>query len=58
MCLFKHVFVDSLGLKRICPSWQKPPSRVLCLVAEEADVLALPLDLLSSFPSRSVFRSG
>lgn len=62
MCVCRRVIVDFVGLRRICPSKMKTTlSLTLALfviVAEEADVLALPLDLLSSFQSQSVFRPG
>lgn len=58
MSFCKHVFVDFVGLNRICPSKMKICLSLFVIVAEEADVLALPLDLLSSFPSQSVFRPG
>lgn len=48
MCVCKHV--DFVGISRICPSKMK--TSLFVIVAEEADVL----DLLSSFPSQSVFR--
>lgn len=54
MCVCKHVFVDFVGLSRICPSEMKTTLALslFVIVAEEADVL----DPLSSFPSQSVFR--